>query len=405
MERKHFKESKLTVNPVIEIYKGGTTMSIEEEKIYRDLQKYLDRMPISYPATESGVEIRILKHLFTPEEAEIALQLSMISEPVERIHKRFKKSGMPIEELEKHLDQMAHKGSIYRSKEDEEKVYSSMPLAIGMYEFQVERLTEDFAKDFLQYLDESFAKEVAKTKIPLLRTIPVEKSIAIPEKYEVSNYDKVRYLVENAKGNLAVANCVCRQTKDLVGERCTATDLRETCIMLSPEEADYYVEVGIGRYITKDEALDILEKAQEAGLILQPVNSKNPEAICCCCGDCCGLLTSMKKFPRPADYYSSNFYSEVNTELCSGCQICVDKCQMDARIMVDGIAVVNLDHCIGCGNCVVICTTGAIQLKKKESEQPLPNDMNDMYSKILMKKVGALNMLKIGAKILFKSKV
>ena len=44
-----------------------------EVTVYRKLQKYLDRMPISYPETESGVEIRILKHLFTPEEAEIAL--------------------------------------------------------------------------------------------------------------------------------------------------------------------------------------------------------------------------------------------------------------------------------------------------------------------------------------------
>jgi electron transport complex protein RnfB len=376
-----------------------------EEKVYRDLQKYLDRMPISYPATESGAEIRILKHLFTPKEAEIALQLSMIAEPVERIHKRLKKSGMSIEELEKNLDQMVYKGSIYGSKEGGKKVYGSMPLAIGMYEFQVERLTEDFAKDFLQYLDESFAREVAKTKIPLLRTIPVEKSIAAPEKYQVSNYDNVRYLVENAKGHLAVANCVCRQTKDMVGERCTITDLRETCIMLSPEEADYYVNVGIGRYITKDEALNILEKAQEAGLILQPVNAKSPEAICCCCGDCCGLLTSIKKFPRPADYYSSNFYAEVNPELCSGCQICVDKCQMDAAFMNDGVAAINLDRCIGCGNCVVICEADAVQLKKKESEQPLPKDMNGMYSKILMKKVGPLNMLKIGAKMLFKAKV
>jgi electron transport complex protein RnfB len=136
-----------------------------------------------------------------------------------------------------------------------------MSIAIGMYEFQVERLTENFAKDWLQYIDESFAWEVGKTKIPLLRTIPVEKSILIPEKYHVSNYDNVRYLVENAKDRLAVANCVCRQTKDLIGESCSVTDLRETCIMLSPEEADYYVNVGIGRYITKEEALGILEKA------------------------------------------------------------------------------------------------------------------------------------------------
>jgi electron transport complex protein RnfB len=377
----------------------------QETKVYRNLQRYLDRMPISYPATESGVEIRILKHLFTPEEAEIALQLSMIPEPLERIYKRLKKSGMSIEQLRKNLDQMVYKGSIYGGKENEKKVYGSMPLAIGMYEFQVERLTEDFAKDFLQYLDEKFANEVGKTKIPLLRTIPVEKSIPVPEKYQVSNYDNVRYLVENAGGEIAVANCVCRQTKDLAGESCTRTDLRETCIITSPEEADYYVNVGIGRYITKEEALNILEKAQEAGLILQPVNAERPEAICCCCGDCCGLLTSIKKFPRPADYYASNFYAEVAPDLCSGCQICVDNCQMEAVAMNDGVAAISLDRCIGCGNCVVTCDSNAIHLKKKNMEQPPPKTMNDMYTKILMKKVGKLNMLKIGAKMLLKLKV
>jgi len=376
-----------------------------EDKVYRDLQKYLDRMPISYPATESGVEIRILKHLFTPEEAEIALQLSMIPEPVERIHKRLKKSGLSVDQLQEKLDQMVYKGSIYGVKKGDKTVYSNLPLAIGMYEFQVERLTKDFARDFLQYLDEKFADEVGKTKIPLLRTIPVEKSVATPEKYQVSNYDNVRYLVENASGNIAVANCVCRQTKDLIGESCTKTDLRETCIMTSPDEADYYVNVGIGRYITKEEALGILDKAQEAGLILQPVNSEHPEAICCCCGDCCGILTSMKKFPRPADYYASNFYAEVDPNLCSGCQACIDLCHMDALTMIDGVAAISLDRCIGCGNCVVNCELNAIQLKKKDAEQPPPKTMDDMYTKILMKKVGKLNMVKIGAKMLLKLKV
>jgi electron transport complex protein RnfB len=93
-----------------------------EEKVYRDLQKYVDRTPISYPPTKSGAEIRILKHLFTPDEAEIALHLSMIPEPVDRIYKRVKKSGTSIEELRKRLDQMVYKGSIYGSKAGGKKV-------------------------------------------------------------------------------------------------------------------------------------------------------------------------------------------------------------------------------------------------------------------------------------------
>jgi len=267
------------------------------------LQKHLDRLPIGFPATESGVEIRILKHLFTPEEVKIATQLSMLPEPLSRIYKRVQKRGVSIQELERLLDHMVDKGSIMMSKKDGEKLYGNAMLAIGMYEFQVERLTKDFAEDWLQYLDEAFAGEAGRTKIPQVRTIPIEKSI--PQEYHVSSYDDVRQIVENIKGLIVVANCVCRQTKDVVGESCTKTDLRETCLLFG-DGAQQYLDWGIARSITREEALDILRKAQEAGLVLQPQNTQRPEFVCCCCGDCCGMLAAVKKFPHLAESYAKN---------------------------------------------------------------------------------------------------
>ena len=300
-------------------------------EIYRDLQKHLDRLPIGYPATESGVEIRVLKHLFTPEEARIAVQLSMIPEPISRIHKRVKKTGVSIEELERILDHMVDKGSILLSRKDDEKRYSTMPLAVGSFELQLERLTKDFAQDMKQYLWGEFGKEMYRTKIPQLRTIPIEKSIPVPNKYQVSTYDNVKQIFENSDGPIAVINCVCRQAKDVMGARCTKTDLRETCIVFR-DNTEYYLNHGLGRPISKEEALGILEKAQEAGLILQPENAQYPGFVCCCCcGDCCGILTTVKKFPRPSELYATNYYAEVDPELCTGCGICVERCQMEAR--------------------------------------------------------------------------
>ena len=375
-----------------------------EGQIYRDLQKHLDRLPIGYPATESGVEIRILEYLFAPEEAKIATQLSMIPEPISRIYKRVKKTGMSIEELEQLLDHMVYKGSILVGKKDDEKRYSNAMLAVGMYEFQVERLTRDFAEDMVQYLYGAFGREMYRTKIPQLRTIPVEKSIPTPDKYQISTYDNVRKIIENASGQIAVANCVCRQTKDLVGESCTKTDFRETCLILS-DEAEYYINVGIGRSITKEEALNILEKGQEAGLVLQPINTQRPDAICCCCGDCCGTLVTVKKFPKPAELYATNYYSEVDSELCTGCEECISICQLDARAMVNGVAIVNLDRCIGCGNCVATCDANASQLWRKEVESLPPKDTEALYTNIMSKKVGKWNMLKMGMKILLRLRV
>jgi len=247
-----------------------------ELQVYRELQKYLDRLPKGYPPTKSGVEIRILKHLFTPEEAQMALQLSMMPETLERIYKRVKRTGISKDELEKMLDDMFVKGLILRETKGEVKKYSNALFAIGMYEFQVNRLTPDFAKDCEQYLDEAFGKEFHRTKIPQLRTIPIEKSISV--EHAIGNYDSIRRIIEENDGPFGVANCVCRQEKDLTGESCSHTDLRETCLSLR-DAVEMYTSMGIGRAISKEEALDILDKAQEAGLVLQPMNSLNPVAI------------------------------------------------------------------------------------------------------------------------------
>ena len=375
-----------------------------ETETYRDLQKHLDKLPVGYPTTESGVEIRILKHLFTPEEAKIAVQLSMIPEPVRRIHKRVKKTGVSTKELEQKLDHMVDKGSILLSKKDGEKFYSVIPLALGSFEFQLERLTKDFAQDMKQYLEGEFGEEMFRTNIPQLRTIPVEKSIPTPDKYQVSTYDYIRQIIENSEGTIAVINCVCRQAKDVIGESCTKTDLRETCILFGGN-TEYYLSHGIGRTISKEEALNILEKSQEAGLVLQPENTQHPGFVCCCCGDCCGILTTVKRFPRPAESYATNYYSVVDPDLCNGCGTCVERCQLEARAIVSGVATVNLDRCIGCGICVANCESNASQLKKKEVELLPPKDTDALYTKIMTKKVGKWNMLKMGAKILLRLRV
>ncbi len=84
---------------------------IEPETLYRRLQQHLDRMPVAFPPTASGVEIRILKRLFTPEEAEIALELSAIPEPASTIHRR-SRSRIAFDELRGKLEHMAAKGVI-----------------------------------------------------------------------------------------------------------------------------------------------------------------------------------------------------------------------------------------------------------------------------------------------------
>lgn len=354
-----------------------------ESKVYRDLQKHLDTLPIGYPSTKSGVEIRLLKRLFTPEEANLAIQLSWLPESPKRIYERAKKTGMSLGELEQMLDRMFKKGLISKRTDKGEKLYGNAYLAIGMYEFQVNRLTQDFLDDFWQYFNEAFVFEASRTRIPQLRTIPVEKSV--PIEHFVADYDSVRHLIDNVGGQFAVANCICRQDRDIMGKSCSVSDIRETCLLFG-DIAENYISRGIGRPITKEEVFDILDKAQEAGFVLQPTNSLKLEAICCCCGDCCGILSTLRQLPRPAEFYATNHYAVMDITSCSGCEECIKRCQLDALRIEDSVVVINLDRCIGCGNCVAICPTNAITLHKKDKEVMPPKDMDALYASILAKK-------------------
>jgi len=357
----------------------------DESQVYRDLQTHLDKLPIGFPSTKSGVEIRILKHFFTLEEAELACQLPMIPEPLDQIYDRLDKSKIAVDELERALDRMVAKGSIMGIQKGNRKAYALMPFAVGMYESQVDRLTKEYAEDSKLFFEDGFGDEMYRTKIPQLRTIPVRKSISAPEKYSVSSYDDVRNIIENVGGSIAVINCVCRQTRDVIGESCAKTNIRETC-MVFRRMADEVTSAGIGRSLTKDEALAILDKAQEAGLVLQPQNTQHPSYVCCCCGDCCGILTTVKRFPHPAELYATNYYAEIDPELCTGCEICVPRCQLDAITIPDDVAVVDLNRCIGCGNCVASCDFEAAQLTKKEAETVPPKNTADLYTRIMAKK-------------------
>ena len=358
----------------------------KEDSIYRKLQQQLDTLPIGFPATNSGVEIRLLKFFFSPEEAEIAINMRFIPEPVKKIYRRVKKKVKSIEELKVILDRMYHKGAINLKKlmdeNREEKRYHLAFLAVGMYEYQVKSITKEFYEDIEQYFEEGYRNEFSSTKINQLRTIPVEESIT-PE-HNIATYDELRTIIESAE-KISVMDCICQKGKDLIGESCKQTNMREHCFALN-NSAQHVVDIDNGRFITNDEALNILKKAQEEGLILQPGNAQDPNFICCCCGCCCDLITNLKKLERPWELFYSNYYANVDSDSCIGCETCLNRCQMDAISMVEGIAVVEQKLCIGCGNCVTTCPEQAITLKKKNKKMLPPKTTTDLYLKIMDKK-------------------
>ncbi len=249
------------------------TMKIDmENQVYRDLQKHLDKGPVGFPATKSGVEIRMLKFFYSPEEAGIAAMLSPHKlEPVGRILKRARRHGLNLtrEELQKKLDTMFQKGTllVYTDGFKEKHYKNAGFTAGGTLDFAVGRITPEIEEVHEQYVKEAFARvEVGAKNIPQLRTVPVAKSIPTAGKIRLGSYDDVRHLVEQAPGPMAVAKCVCRLGAEKRGNPCSKSPIRETCLQIGADHARQYVEMGIGRYVTKEEVFKMLDAARGPGL-------------------------------------------------------------------------------------------------------------------------------------------
>ena len=359
------------------------------EDLYRKLQQHLDRMPVGFPATESGVEIRILKHLFTEAQALLALELSAIPEPAGVIRRRLKPE-MSAGECARILDEMTGKGLIQRVPIKGEPHYGKMPFAIGMYERQLNRLTPEFERDAIEYLHGAFREAFHAKKTTQMRTVPVNQTVEIQR--GAATYDDIRAYVRSASGPFARMNCICRQGKELLGEPCKQTSLRDNCLTMGMA-AELMKQQGMARFISREEMLQLLDEADNEGLVLQPENTKNPLFVCCCCGCCCGVLASAKLFPRPADYFSATYCAAVDTELCSSCGTCLTRCQMDAISDQDGTTRVDDARCIGCALCVTTCPSGAMKLKERDVQKIPPDDTKALYLKLLRERYGPLGVV------------
>ncbi len=341
--------------------------------VYRKLARHLNDLPGGFPPTESGVELRILRRLFSPDDAELALHLALIPEEAPVIAHR---ARIPAQEAAQRLDEMVKKGLVYSiESRDRPTKYMALQYVIGIWEFHLNDLDPDLIRDMEAYMP-TLIDEV--WKVPQLRTIPVGRSIT-PD-LTVLPYEKAEELLWDRKKFL-VAPCICRRERRMVGEGCDKP--LESCLVFG-SGGGLYERNGLGRVIDRQEALDILTRADEAGLVLQPGNWKNASNICTCCGCCCGVLRNLKLQPKPASLVSSPFVAAFDADICAGCGVCIDRCQMDALSLADGVISLNLDRCIGCGLCVGTCPTVALTLARKpEPEQPyVPRNIIESYARL-----------------------
>jgi ferredoxin len=339
--------------------------------VYTRLREHLDSLPSGFPSTESGVELRILRRLFTPDEAELALKVTLKLEPAAAIAAR---AELSPEEADQRLKRLSRKGLIFSIETpDQEPRFMAAQFVVGIWEYHVNDLDPEFVRDMDEYLP--YLGREAFGRMPQLRTVPVGKSINAG--LEVLPYERAEEIVRQ-QSKFLVAPCICRREHHIKGSGCDK--LIEACLVFG-WGAEYYARNGLGRFITLEETLEILKKAEAEGLVLQPSNAQDIVNICCCCGDCCQMLLHLKRHPKPALAVSSPFIAAYDADLCVGCEACIDRCQMEALAMADGSALLNPDRCIGCGLCVSSCPSGALTLARKPAElQPeVPKNQRDAF--------------------------
>lgn len=325
--------------------------------IYRELQQRLDLYSVGFPATASGVEIEILQALFSEEDARIFLRLTHLLEPPEAVAGQL---GMSVEQARERLADMASRGLLFSKTSGERTLYGTTSFVHGIYEYQVKRMSRELAQLMERYNREAFEGRLVKHGHGFLRTIPVQRSI--PLEHHVASYDDAAQILKR-KQTIALADCICRTTKNKLGQGCGK--LLEACLLFD-SMGEYYIEHGLGKRITADEALAVVRRGQKQGLVLQPATAQNPAGMCLCCGDCCGVLMAIKSHPRPAQIVTTNHYAVLDSRRCTGCGVCVKRCQTDALTMSPASrSVLNRDRCIGCGLCVRTCQGKCLTLRPK----------------------------------------
>lgn len=335
------------------------------EDVYRKLAQRLDAIPNGFPATESGVELRLLAKIFAPEEAALASVMRLTREPAADIAAR---AGVDPKTAYRILKGMVRKGQIRLKKGKGQLLFGLMPFAIGIYEFQLPRMDAEMAALFEEYYQETRGGITTQAVPALHRVVPVEE--AIPFALEIFPFERASQLLEEAK-SWGVTNCICRVQQCLIGKGCDHTV--ENCMVFSPIEGAFDGSEGV-RAIGREEALRILSETEEEGLVHTIGNYRDGHSYMCnCCTCCCGILRSVAEFGIPTAIAHSGFHAVVDAEVCIGCGDCVERCQFEALSVPEEVCEVAYARCVGCGVCVIACPADALHLERRpEGEVPSP---------------------------------
>jgi Pyruvate/2-oxoacid:ferredoxin oxidoreductase delta subunit len=330
---------------------------MQDKTVYEQLAEKME-----LGGRKSNLVPRILKVVLDEDEARLALAAA----PPATAEELSAKTGIDVSRIETMADTLFRKGIFFKSKKPDGTRYYRARQVLQLHDATavMHNPPPEMLELWKEYTRTEWEEEVAAFQSPLLRVIPINMSIE--PNSQVLAFDDVTNLVNDAR-NIAVTKCSCRVVDGACGQPV------EVCLQLD-RAADYAIERGTGRKLTREEALSMLEMCEDQGLVHVTENKRGVgHVICNCCHDCCINWTSVRsgvgKFASP-----SRFRAAVDDDSCNGCEDCVERCFFDALTLAADGTVVTVDHekCMGCGVCRSACMLDAISLQTVRPQEFVP---------------------------------
>lgn len=357
---------------------------------------------------------KILKTLYSSEEAEILLVFNgayMDRFTAQKIAKKLKRS---VDEVQPILKEMSRTQRLFSATKNDITTYSMFPLVPGLFELyfanhkralaEEEDVLKLFAEEYEKYYDQGYVVNSMTSSYPFMRvfvdqevindTVNREKGALLTVNEEVDviknkilPFEQVKTLVEKSH-RVSVMDCACRIHMKIHNDGVPVNDYPVNVCMNFNTFADYCIDQGFGRELTKDEALKTLTGAAEAGLVHTTQNiTEKTSFICNCDRDCCIMLRGIRQFDNPGMVATSNFLPEYDKENCIFCLKCTEICPMEIIELVDEDSEdqrisINTNRCIGCGVCAYNCPEEALSMVKKFDEVPVESMMEAMIKTV-----------------------
>jgi len=348
-------------------------------KSYLDLQKRLEKSPQGAPASESL--FKILEILFTEKEAKLVSALPIKFFTAKKAAKIWKVEEKKAKEI---LNELSDKGILLDIKKGNEQEYILAPTMAGFFEFSIMRTDGKFDRKILselfhQYInvEEDFVPRVLGLDPCIARTFIQEKTLQKKHESIILDYERASNVIKTASC-ITVGTCYCRHKMEHKGKACKMP--QDVCLTFN-NAAKSLSKHGIAKKITKKEAMKVLDRCVEHGLVQVGDNIQDHVGwICNCCGCCCEALLAYKKLGYNMKI-NSNFFAEINDEKCKNCGVCAKKCPVDAIDHKDlkKIPKISVENCIGCGVCTRFCPTKCMKMERRSETKFVPKDTFERF--------------------------